>query len=261
MKRIWERLRQRAAREYHVNVFNQETFEQRADFNIKLGRVWFLVTLGCVLLVATTVVLIFFTGIREYIPGYTDSSQKNKLEALLQRQRQLERQIIAQDSLIKSTQRSLGVEAPDTAARDRYLADALNQQPTEALTEPSRPTEAPSAQPAVDESAQAFTRQSPIAAAEARRPRSLVVQLMNPVSGFLTRGYDASTEHYGVDLVAPANSLVRAVANGTVIFSDFTLKTGYVVGIRHTNHGPRRVPGHAVASRGRRLTTLSSRLT
>ena len=46
-------------------------------------------------------------------------------------------------------------------------------------------------------------------------------------------GYNPNEKHYAVDITAVTDSPVKAVANGTVIFSEWTADTGYVIIIEH----------------------------
>ena len=52
----------------------------------------------------------------------------------------------------------------------------------------------------------------------------------------VTNKFKSTTDHYGVDLVSSANSLISTVLDGTVIFAGWTLETGYVIYIQHQNN-------------------------
>nr|WP_282189165.1 M23 family metallopeptidase [Maribellus sp. YY47] len=54
-----------------------------------------------------------------------------------------------------------------------------------------------------------------------------------PVKGVITERFNSSADHFGIDLVSEANARISAVLSGTVIFSGWTLKTGYSVYIQH----------------------------
>ncbi len=56
-----------------------------------------------------------------------------------------------------------------------------------------------------------------------------------PLKGVVVSGYTPSSNHFGVDIVAAENEPIKAIAEGTVIFASWTLETGYVVGIQHSN--------------------------
>jgi len=54
-----------------------------------------------------------------------------------------------------------------------------------------------------------------------------------PVSGIVTSPFDPSSGHYGVDIVAKDNEPVKAVAEGSVIFSGWSQEYGYTLIIQH----------------------------
>ncbi|MGI9544483.1 MAG: M23 family metallopeptidase [Cyclobacteriaceae bacterium] len=57
--------------------------------------------------------------------------------------------------------------------------------------------------------------------------------LFTPISGIVLSPYNVKTEHYGVDVVSKKNEPVNCVADGTVIFSDFTQDAGFVIMVQH----------------------------
>ena len=59
--------------------------------------------------------------------------------------------------------------------------------------------------------------------------------LFSPVSGTISQEYDTKNKHYAVDIVALKDTPVKAVAAGTVIFSEWTTETGYVIIMEHKN--------------------------
>jgi len=74
-------------------------------------------------------------------------------------------------------------------------------------------------------------------APEKRRTIFNFVPSVIPVDGFITRGYeveDLSVDpHYGLDIAAAKGTPVKATADGTVIFSGWTLDSGYILMIKH----------------------------
>jgi murein DD-endopeptidase MepM/ murein hydrolase activator NlpD len=54
-----------------------------------------------------------------------------------------------------------------------------------------------------------------------------------PLDGMITNHFDAASDHFGVDLVSEPNSRISAVLGGTVVFSGWTLETGYVIYLQH----------------------------
>ena len=59
--------------------------------------------------------------------------------------------------------------------------------------------------------------------------------LFPPVNGGLSSGFDPDNKHYGVDIVMPENTPVHSISEGTIVFSEWTTETGYVIIIEHLN--------------------------
>ena len=52
----------------------------------------------------------------------------------------------------------------------------------------------------------------------------------------ITNKFDLKTEHFAVDVVGRQNSRISSVLDGTVIFSGWTMDTGYSIYIQHENN-------------------------
>ena len=57
-----------------------------------------------------------------------------------------------------------------------------------------------------------------------------------PINGVVTNHFDSAADHFGIDLVSGPNSRISAILGGTVIFSGWTLETGYVIYIQHESN-------------------------
>ena len=54
-----------------------------------------------------------------------------------------------------------------------------------------------------------------------------------PLVGGVSSGLDLGIGHLGVDLVAPEGSAIQAVDDGSVLFSSYTIETGYTLILQH----------------------------
>ncbi len=64
---------------------------------------------------------------------------------------------------------------------------------------------------------------------------SIVLPALAPVNGFVTRGFDARTGHYGIDIAAEEGTGVRAIGDGYVVMADWTQEGGYTIAIQHSD--------------------------
>lgn len=57
-------------------ILNEDTFEELFSLRLTLMNVFVVATLGAIVLISITTVIIAFTPLREYIPGYSSSQLK-----------------------------------------------------------------------------------------------------------------------------------------------------------------------------------------
>ena len=63
-----------------------------------------------------------------------------------------------------------------------------------------------------------------------------VVHFFTPIRGMVSGHFDAAKNHFGTDIVAAPNEVVKATLDGTVIMANWTVETGYVMQIQHRDN-------------------------
>lgn len=63
-----------------------------------------------------------------------------------------------------------------------------------------------------------------------------IVSFYSPIDGIVTNHFDRANKHYGTDLVASNNAVIKATADGTVIYSGWSVDNGYCIGIQHNGN-------------------------
>ena len=82
------------------------------------------------------------------------------------------------------------------------------------------------------------------------------IAIYPPAMGAVTRLFDASQNHYGIDITPTDNKTVTCVADGVVIAANYTATDGYTIIVQH--------PGNMISIYKRNaalLKTLGSRVT
>ena len=59
------------------------------------------------------------------------------------------------------------------------------------------------------------------------------ITFFTPVKGIVTSQFDPLRKHFGIDIVAARDEVIKSVQDGTIIFSGWTVETGYVIAIQH----------------------------
>jgi len=208
---------------YRLVILNEDTFEER--FAIKLTRlnVFILTSLSAISLVFFTILLIAFTPLREYIPGYSSAKLKKQATILnyktdsLVNELELNKRYYAsirkvltgdvatldfnRDSILQAAKNDIDVIQIATNKEDSLLREKVDKEDKYNLFDSSG-------------------------------DKSNYV-LFPPVNGTISEGYNIKEKHFAVDVVVANNTPVKATADGTVIFAEWTLETGYVIIIEH----------------------------
>ena len=62
------------------------------------------------------------------------------------------------------------------------------------------------------------------------------VHFFAPIRGMVSSPFDATQNHFGTDIVAASNEVVKATLDGTVIMASWTVETGYVIQVQHKDN-------------------------
>ena len=88
-------------------ILNEDTFEEIFSFKLNIMNVFVVATLGAILLISSTTVIIAFTPLREFIPGYSSSKLKRDATELALKSDSLSSALKKNEAYIKSIQKVL----------------------------------------------------------------------------------------------------------------------------------------------------------
>lgn len=208
---------------YKLVVLNEDTFEERLSFKLTRLNVFVVVTLAAILLIAGTTFLIAFTGLREYIPGYSSTQLKQRAAKLAYKTDSLERVVHINNRYYNSIQKVLTGDVKSFEFNRDSILNNPEIDPEEVDLVPSH------ADSVLREKVAREDKYNFLATATSNANYAL----FPPIKGPISEGYNIEEKHYGVDIVAIKNAPVKAVADGTVIFSEWTAETGNVIILEH----------------------------
>lgn len=222
-KKTKERILEKLLHRYRLVILNDETFEERISFNINKLNIALVVAVVSLLLVALTSVLIAFTPLREYVPGYTTAAVKNKATDLVYEVDSLETELEQTKRYFESVQNVL----LGKVSASEIKRDSLITQDTSKLKDLDlAPSEADSLlRKEVEEKDKYNLLPEAVSNTD--------FTLFAPVRGTISRNFQAKKKHYGIDVNAKEGSPIKAVRDGTVIFSEWTVETGNVIILEH----------------------------
>jgi hypothetical protein len=105
-KKFWDKL----LIKNRLIILNENTFEEIFSFKLNVMSVFVTLTLGAIFLISITTVLIAFTPLREFIPGYSSSQLKRDATVLALKSDSLTKALKKNEIYIKSIQKVLNGE-------------------------------------------------------------------------------------------------------------------------------------------------------
>ncbi|MDT7831184.1 M23 family metallopeptidase [Flavobacteriaceae bacterium S356] len=219
------KLKQKLTDKYRLVMLNEDTFEER--FSLKLSRLNVFVFSGVfsVVLIGLTIVLIAFTPLKEYIPGYSSTKLKRDATRLAIESDSLKIQLAMLENYTKAIRPVLTGEINDEETIDS-ITD-LSRKYTVDVSKLNASKEDSIFREEVD-------RKDRFPLSEGLQNKAKIV-FFAPITGSLSQTFNANNKHFAVDIVAKTGTPIKAVADGTVIFSEWTAETGYVIILKHAN--------------------------
>lgn len=150
------------------------------------------------ILITVTTCLIFFTSLRELIPGYTDATLDRRVYTMERRADSIEEVFRQKDQYIENMRRII---SDDDNSNGERMITPLN-----------------------------------IGDTYLAKKNFEIPMFFVPVNGMVTNRFNRNNKHFGVDVVAGTDVMIKATADGTVIFSDWSSEGGYVIGIQHDSN-------------------------
>ncbi|HKJ49751.1 MAG TPA: M23 family metallopeptidase [Christiangramia sp.] len=209
---------------YRMVVLNEDTFEERFSFRLTRLNVFVTVGLSAIFLIAITTVLIAFTPLREYIPGYSSPQLKEEAANLSYVSDSLQNVIRLNDQYLNSIKNALTGELDlDQLNRDSILSAPISDAEYEEINRIK-------ADSLLREEVEQEDKYNILPTAT----DNINFSLFPPVKGTISDPYSIEDKHYAVDIVTSRNAPVKSVADGRVIFAEWTAETGYVIIIKHS---------------------------
>lgn len=219
-----KRFKKKLLHKYRLVILNEETFEERFSFKLNRLNVFVFSTLFTLFLILATTVLIAFTPLREYIPGYSSTALKKRATQLAYKTDSLQQILSVNEQYLASIKKVLTGDVKTV----NFNKDSLIEV---AKTDPSVLIRTSKKDSLLREAVAKEDKYNPLIA-----PQVPQYTLFAPVKGTISENYDFKARHYAVDVVTAKDSPVKAVADGTVIFAEWTAATGYVIILKHDNN-------------------------
>ena len=217
-KKFVEKLKDR----YRLIIYNDSTFQSVWSMKLSRLKVFTVTSLMSAIIVVLVILLIATTGLREYIPGYPKAEYRQMLIHNALKVDSLENELRKRDQFFSGIQAIISGETPDeNISIDTSLK--TNDIEFQDYNHDS----------VFQEKLIAEQLSLSLQSNSNKNIELSQIHFFKPVNGIVSNPFNSTEDHFGIDLVGSANSMISAVLNGTVIFSGWTLETGYVIYIQH----------------------------
>jgi len=218
-KDIWRKL----LHKYRLVILNESTFEEKTSFKLSRLNVFVAGTLFIIVLIGFTTLLIAFTPLREYIPGYSSTRLKRQATELTYKTDSLVTVLNYTNRYLDNVRLVLRGDIENNEANRDSLFEQYKLDPSTVDLTPIKEDLLLREEVELEDKYNLFER----------NVENVGTLLFSPLNGTVSQGFDPKTKHFAVDVVAPKDTPVKCIADGTVLFSGWTAETGYVMIIKH----------------------------
>ncbi len=213
---------------YRFSVSNDTTFEEVWRIRLTQYNAFLLITSLFFFVIGTTALLIAFTNLRELIPGYPDVTMRRNILLSAIRLDSLERELTIRDKYFANLNSIIAGNQPADiyALRDttrNYKSITFKDSPEDSILRVQ-----------VENDDRYNLTLDPVASEPVTSLAGL--HFFPPVKGMVSGKFDPRSKHYGTDIVTKPKSPVNAALDGTVIFTGWTMETGFVIEVQHSNN-------------------------
>ncbi|MCZ2100351.1 MAG: M23 family metallopeptidase [Chitinophagales bacterium] len=206
-KKIWQRIRDT----YRIIILDDENLEEVGSYNLSLLSFYVLLSVAGLIISLVVISFIFFTPVKRLIPGYGDISDNKKFIELVKKVDILESEVSAYQVYIGGLQKILSAGS-DNSGDLPAAPGTLQSKRTPELV-----------------------NQADIK--ETSRTKELnFLKFASPVYGKISAGFQPDIQHYGVDILAPKDTPIKAIMDGIVLSAEQSLTTGNSVYIQHNKN-------------------------
>jgi murein DD-endopeptidase MepM/ murein hydrolase activator NlpD len=179
-------------------------------------------------IIGTTTALIAFTNLREFIPGYPDVTMRRNILVSAIRLDSLEKELALRDKYFENLNAIIAGNQPVSSLTLRDTTRNYNT-----ITFRTSPEDS-SLRAQIERDDRYNLTLGPGAAESVTSLAGL--HFFPPVKGIVSGKFDPRSKHFGTDIVTKPKSPVDAALDGTVIFTGWTMETGFVIEVQHSNN-------------------------
>lgn len=199
---------------YRLAVIDEEDLKEVRSYRVSLLNIYILISSVLVLLGMLIVCIIFFTPVKRLVPGYADINESLEFREMRKQMDEIEESLRAQEAYNESLKKILqgNISGEFEFDQNANLLEAVKNMNKTGAILPEDIND--------------------------KQSTKILGSLffVPPVTGPISAKFLEVEDHYGVDILAASNTPVKAIMDGIVLFSDWTMEAGNTLTIQHPNN-------------------------
>ena len=214
--------KKQANKNYRLAVVEEDSYQEKFALSLSKRNIFLISFSVAFVIILITTLLIFYTPIREYIPGYDTTKLRiqavqnlEKLDSIMNSLEKNEQFIQAFSRTINGeefTNQYEGSKIKEVDITDLEVNINIEDSILRKIVE-------------VEDRFNIIEKEDAL----------IAPNLISPASGIISEGFDFSEGHYGVDIVLKERTPIKVVYDGIVLFAEWTLNYGFTVVVFHKN--------------------------
>lgn len=217
----------RLSDKFRLIIINDSTFEEVYRLKLTRFNLFIFWSAATLIFIAIIYSIIAYTPIRQLIPGYPDATMQRNIYYNAIKLDSLEHELVLRDQYFKTLNSIVSGRAPDNF--ENVKDSSVNYDNLELST---------SMEDSLFKQQFETEEEYNLGLVDKHQTDDDISRLhfFPPVKGIVTNKFNARENHYGTDIVAATNEVVKATLPGTVTLATWTLETGHILQIQHENN-------------------------
>ena len=213
--------RKKDPKNYRLVIQEEKTYEEKFSLKLSRSNVFLIGTFISLIIISITTVIIFFTPVREYIPGYDTTKMRVQAINNLEKLDSLINQLSTNENYLESVFKTINGEE----YKNIYTNESQRISVDLSELDMSLRAEDSILRKIVE-------REDKFNVIESETQK-LTLEMSPPARGIIIDSFNSSVKHYGVDIVLKEQTPVKAIADGIVLLSEWTMDSGHTVIVYH----------------------------
>ncbi len=208
---------------YRLAVVKEDSYEEKFALSLSKRNIFLVISFITLFVISITALFIFYSPVREYIPGYDKTKIRMQAIENLEKIDSIMISLQKNKQFIESFSSTINGEEFNSVYGDNQRVQNIELSELEVNIN-------------IEDS---ILRK--IVEIEDRfnfiesENNEISLDLISPAKGLVSEGFSFSDKHFGVDIVLKERTPIKSISDGIVIFSAWTLNYGHTVVVYHKN--------------------------